>query len=290
MKAKVSVIIPCYNAEKTIGKTLGSLKSQTFKDFELIVVDDASTDGSASIAKANGAKVISLSNHAGPAAVRNAGLKKASGSIILFTDSDCQPALNWVENAVASFNGGNQAAVMGKVNVPNSTFFANSIAQLGFPAGANAGFENMWPVSKEGFTEHLSSCNLAIKKEAIESVGCFDESFPYAGGEDTYLAFLLSKNGMKIRYCPNVVVFHEPTGSWRKFLRWQLTRGKANYHFRKKVGGVKKYVGLRIWSSKNIMEKNLFTKYSLPTFFLLSISFFLQQAGYLSEWLNQTKK
>ncbi len=283
MSFPISVIVPCYNSEKTLVKTLESMKNQSFQNFELIVVDDASTDASASLAKSFGAKVISLSKRRGPAFARNKGIKAASGSILLFTDADCQPEPNWVETVMALLSEGNDGVVMGQVFVPESSFLANSIANLGFPAGGNAGFENIWPVSKDGFTSYLSSCNFAIRKHVIKKVNCFDQSLLYAGGEDTFLAFLLSKNNIRIKYSPKAIVWHEPTHSWAKFLKWQFIRGKANYQFRKRVGSVRKYIGLRLWSSKNILKKNVFSRYFPAVFLLLLLSFVLQQLGYFWE-------
>ena len=84
---RFSIIIPAYNAEDHIRKALGSVRSQTFKDYELIVVCDSCTDNTESIAREYGARTEAVSYHAdGP--TRNRGLELAQGEWILFMDDD----------------------------------------------------------------------------------------------------------------------------------------------------------------------------------------------------------
>ena len=83
----VSVIVPAYNAERWIAETLTSIRAQTYEPIETIVVDDGSTDGTAHIASASGALVVST-HGAGPGGARNAGLTRARGEFIQFLDAD----------------------------------------------------------------------------------------------------------------------------------------------------------------------------------------------------------
>ena len=89
----VSIITPLYNSETLIEQTIESVLRQTYKDWELIVIDDASSDGSAKIAESFATnderiKLIKLDSNKGPAAARNRGIKEASGRYIAFLDSD----------------------------------------------------------------------------------------------------------------------------------------------------------------------------------------------------------
>lgn len=84
---KFSIIIPVYNAEKYIRKCLDSIKNQTFKDYEVIIVNDGSTDNSLNILKEYNYKVINQKN-SGPSIARNKAIKEAKGEYILFVDSD----------------------------------------------------------------------------------------------------------------------------------------------------------------------------------------------------------
>ena len=91
-----SVIIPVYNGEGTIAECLEALASQDMprREFEVIVVDDGSTDGTAAIVKQFDVKYIHQEN-TGPATARNVGVKNAQGKIVVFTDADCVPEPNW---------------------------------------------------------------------------------------------------------------------------------------------------------------------------------------------------
>ena len=84
---KFSVIIPAFNMEKYIKKTLDSVMKQTFTDYEVIVVDDGSTDKTVEIAKKYKVKVIEC-KHGGLSAVRNAAIKEAKGDYLVLLDSD----------------------------------------------------------------------------------------------------------------------------------------------------------------------------------------------------------
>lgn len=84
---KFSIIIPAYNMEKYIKKTLDSVMKQSFKDYEVIVIDDGSTDKTVEIAKKFKVKVIEH-KHAGLSVVRNAAIKEAKGEYLVLLDSD----------------------------------------------------------------------------------------------------------------------------------------------------------------------------------------------------------
>src|SRR4051812_14236148 len=83
-----SVIIPAYNAANTIRKTLESLQKQTFKDFEILVVDDGSTDNTKEIVEQHSTVKYIYQNNAGPGKARNNGSKHASGEYLIFLDAD----------------------------------------------------------------------------------------------------------------------------------------------------------------------------------------------------------
>jgi glycosyltransferase involved in cell wall biosynthesis len=283
MVANISVVIPVYNDEERLEKTLQSLKRQSFKNFETIVVDDGSKDNSSEVARKYADKVIRNDTNKGPAVTRNLGIKNAKADIIAFTDSDCIAKEDWLEKTNEFFKDKNNKVMMGKTTIPKSTFVGDSISALGFPAGGHVGFENMWKVSAEGYTDHLSSCNMALRKEVFDKHGMIDESFPLAGAEDTELSYRLTKNGVKIKYNPNAVVEHEPRTSLKSFMRWQITRGRSNYHFKKKIGKVNQFVKLRAWSTKNIIKKYSTDPKIVMIIPLIATSFALQQYGYMKE-------
>lgn len=68
-----------------------------------------------------------------------------------------------------------------------SNLLGDSISALGFPAGGAIVFDKIWKVNQDGFTDSLSTCNCAVKKDIFQKMGGFDDSFPFPGGEDSFL-------------------------------------------------------------------------------------------------------
>ena len=172
-------------------------------------------------------------------------------------------------------------AVMGKVVLMPSTLLGDSISALGFPAGGAIGFDKIWKVDSEGFTNSLSTCNCAIRKNAFEKIGEFDESFPFPGGEDTLLAYDLRKFNYRIKYCPDVVVYHAARNSFRGFLKWQFRRGISSFIFSTKVAKKSSFLSLRIWSTGNILKTYRHHKIFPMVLFMLGIGVFVQFLGFL---------
>lgn len=279
----LSVIIPAYNAQKTLPALFDSLSKQSHRDFEVIIVDDCSQDDSARIVRAFSFNLIQLSENHGPAHCRNIGARNAKGDILVFTDSDCRVDRNWLENIQKHYSAANHIdAIMGKLVLMPSNLLGNSISALGFPAGGAIGFENIWRVDKMGFTDSLSSCNCAVRKDIFWEVGGFDETFPYPGGEDTLLAYHLRRMNFRIKYCPDVLAFHEARDSFVDFLKWQFRRGVSSFIFSKKVSNKKDFLSLRIWSTGNILRRYFTDKRFPLVLFMLCVSMAAQLTGFFT--------
>lgn len=108
----LSVIVPAYNAEATLPALLDSLSVQSYKDFEVVVVDDFLRDRTPLIARDHQCKLIALSENHGPAYCHNIGVKNVSGEILVFTDSDCLVDKHWLANIYKDFLNNNVAAIM----------------------------------------------------------------------------------------------------------------------------------------------------------------------------------
>ena len=276
-----SVIVPAYNAEASLPSLLDSLSRQTIEDFETIVVDDGSEDGTGQIARSYGCSLIQPVGNHGPAYCRNMGANNALGEVIAFTDSDCVVEHNWLETQQKHFSQNDCEAIMGKLVLMQSNFLGNSISALGFPAGGSIGFDKIWKVDQQGFTNSLSSCNCAIRKDIFWQIGGFDDSFPYAGGEDSYLAYLLRRKNYRIRYCPDVVAYHDARNSFQEFLKWQFRRGISTYIFSTKVSHKQRFFSLRLWSTGNIIRQ-YWADGKFPLILsLLCTSFLAQFIGFL---------
>ena len=275
-----SVIVPAYNAEAILPALLDSLSTQSYKDYEVIVVDDFSCDKTSLIARDHQCKLITLSENHGPAYCRNIGVKNALGEILVFTDSDCLVDNHWLANIDKGFLNNNVAAIMGRLIMMPSNLLGDSISALGFPAGGAIGFDKIWKVGQDGFTDSLSTCNCAIKKNIFEKIGGFDDSFPFPGGEDSFLAFNLRRADYLIKYCPDAIVYHRARNSFANFVKWQFKRGISSFIFSTKVSGKKDFFSLRAWSTANILRHYYRDKKIPIIVMLLCISILLQFAGY----------
>jgi GT2 family glycosyltransferase len=279
-RTSISVIVPVHDRARDLRKALESLARQTVREFDLVVVDDASTDDSAEVAREFTDRVVTNPANRGPAHSRNRGIALATGEIVAFLDSDCVAAPDWLETLRAALEDDRVDAVMGNTSIPRSTWLGDSIAALGYPGGANAGFATLWPVDDEGFTDHITSCNFAARRRAFEKGGVFDESFPLAGGEDSELSIRWSARGVRIRYCDTMRVDHKPVTSLRSFVSWMIYRGRAAYHLRQRTGSIEGLLKLRLRSSLRIFLRNLLGPRGLPVTVLILMMFVLQQYGY----------
>lgn len=226
----VSVVIPTFNASKTIKRNIISLIDQSYpKDkYEIIIVDDGSTDETIEIvmsvkkecAQPN-IKVIKLEHNCGPAAARNRGILNAEGEIVAFTDSDTIPDRNWLIEIVKAFNDENVGGVRGKVVTDNYLLFPIRVAPIG------VGYK---------------TCNIAYRREVLNSVGLFDERFRQPFGEDGDLAHRVLKMGFKIKDSPKAIVFHPVKElNLRQVMRMAMLRRYDVLFFRKHPIGAKVY-------------------------------------------------
>jgi glycosyltransferase involved in cell wall biosynthesis len=115
---KISVIIPTYNEEKEIISCLASLEKQNFSDFEVIVVDDGSTDTTLNLLSDFETKSFNLSvlkqNHKGPGAARNMAVEKASGEILVFLDADMTFDKNFLRKLIQPIIAGKAKGTFSK--------------------------------------------------------------------------------------------------------------------------------------------------------------------------------
>jgi glycosyltransferase involved in cell wall biosynthesis len=252
---RVSIVIPVYNGGKTIGETLRACLKQDFpRTYEVIVVDDGSNDNSAEIIKSFPVRYIWQEN-SGPAKARNNGWRAASGDIICFTDSDCIPRNDWIRMLIKGFDDGLVGAVAGGYDIANNR---NRLANL-------IQREINYRHSKfRNYIRAFGSYNVAIRRNVLEKVGGFNESYRAASGEDNDLSYKIIQNGYKIMYQKEAKVAHFHTSKIHKYLKEQYRHGywrmKLYMDFTEMMRG-DDYTGL-----KDIIEPNLslLTIFSIP--------------------------
>lgn len=212
---RVSIVIPAYNAAKTLGACLAACKKQTHRDLEIVVVDDGSTDDTAAIAQAvKGVRCIRQEN-AGPAAARNRGARETQGEIIAFTDSDCVPQRDWVARLAACFEE-DVAGVGGTYGIENPQSLLARLVHEEI-AARHAAFDRE--------VDFLGSFNVAYRRDAFEAAGGFNEDFRQASGEDNDLAYRLHAAGHRLLFCPEAVVGHVHPERLGAYLRTQARHG-----------------------------------------------------------------
>ncbi len=254
MSAAISVVIPSYNPEPGLLRTLyDSLLQQSHQDFEVIIVDDASEHTCYNFLEDARFRVICRDENSGPAACRNAGAEAATSEYLFFTDTDCELHAEALAQCMAHLP--HEDAIMGNTVTKVETWFGKAVALLGFPGGGILGFDRVWRVDADGYTNSFSSCALAIKKSVFNEMDRFNETFPVPGGEDTVLARKMAESGRKIRYLPSQTVYHIEKKTLRAFLQWQLVRGRGNYYIKQHVPEVGGYLRLRVWTFWNSLCK-----------------------------------
>lgn len=210
----ISVIIPLYNGATTIADVLAALASQrTSHQFETIVVDDQSDDGGdALVCPPN---LLLYQKNAGPAAARNHGAKVAKGDLLLFLDSDCTPALNWVEDMAHAIETTGFDAVMGTLVAANDGVVPR-LVQLEIEDR----YRGMAAAS-EG-VDFIAAPSCGVKREVFTQLGGFDERLRQA--EDVEFAYRLTGAGHKIAFVQGAPVAHAHQTTWRAFLKTKYIR------------------------------------------------------------------
>ncbi len=206
--AKVSVVIPVYNAARTIERCLESLIEQSFEDYEIIIVDNGSEDGSFGLIeefiRIHPKKKIKLirEEKKGPAPARNKGIKYAAGDIIAFTDSDCVADSKWLQEIVGAFDDESIGAVAGNIR----GYKPSNLIEKFLCAFTLKGLEKGRDFVKYSILEGgFPTANLSVRKDLLEEIGNFQGK---KSTEDHDVCAKLYSLGFKIRYITNGLIFH----------------------------------------------------------------------------------
>jgi GT2 family glycosyltransferase len=201
MTSTISVVIPAYNSAGHLQRSLGALGMSTVKPYEILVVDDGSTDDTTAIAEGFGVPVLKIVGPNGPAVARNLGASATSGSIILFIDADVCVAADTLERLLKGFETDPTLdAVIGAYDrFPSAQDFLSQYRNLmhSFVHGSHA---RMVPT-------FWSGCG-AIRREVFQSHGGFSVTYRQPAIEDIELGSRLSRSGCRIYLNPEIQVTH----------------------------------------------------------------------------------
>jgi glycosyltransferase involved in cell wall biosynthesis len=215
----LSVIVPARNAETTLGLVLSVWEPRGRRGYELIVVDDASTDGTADVAARYADRVLKLAEHRGPAAARNAGARASRGDILLFVDADVRATSRSADLVVRAFreNPGLDAVFGSYDDRPAEQNFLSQFKNLlhhFVHQNADEEARTFW-----------TGCGAIRRKEFLE-VGGFSETYALPSIEDVEFGYRLKGSGKTIRLLKALQVTHLKRWTFAGLLRSDIA-GRA---------------------------------------------------------------
>lgn len=249
-RPRLSVIIPTHNGAATLAACLRSLRSSSLPPHEIIVVDDASTDGSGEIASQYQCCVVRMDKNVGAARAKNRGAQCAAGDVLFFTDDDVLVHSNTLECISDAMARGNEDGVVGLLdgNIPFPDFPSN--------------YKNLWMrytyarLPKERIGVFYTSV-AAIRRETFLQHDGFDENYAGASiAEDTEFGQRIWQAGCRLKIDPSIAVMHCKHYNWRQVLRTDLLRARALMLMR-----------LRKWGQTFFTSVPVFYQLAVPVIF-----------------------
>jgi glycosyltransferase involved in cell wall biosynthesis len=209
---RASVIIPTYNRSARIGHCVEALRRQDCKlPFEIIVVDDGSTDDTLQfLARFPEVLVISQAN-AGPAAARNRGVRAASGEIVLFTDDDCEPFPNWISEMLRAFGDPEVVGAKGIYRSRQRELIARFV-QIEYE-------DRYCLMARQPTIDFIDTYSAGFRRDRFIESGGYDTSFPIACCEDSELSYRMSARGWRMVFVRTAIVWHQHPKTLAHYLR-----------------------------------------------------------------------
>lgn len=216
---KVSVIVCSYNGGQTLEACLRSLRKVNYPDYEVVLVDDGSTDNTKEIVSHHPWVNAIHQPNMGLSVARNVGAAHATGEILAYTDSDCMADPDWLYYLVGTLLSGNYAGVGG----PNISPPAQNWQQA-CVAAAPGGPSHV--LLTDVVAEHIPGCNMAFHRWAFDKIGGFDPEYRKAG-DDVDFCWRLQQEGEVIAFSPSAIVWHYRRFTLKAFRKQQEGYGEA---------------------------------------------------------------
>jgi GT2 family glycosyltransferase len=238
---RISVVVCTYNGARTLAECLESLKRLQYPDYEVIVVDDGSTDATTQIARASGFRVVDEGRQ-GLSGARNSGMRAATGEIIAYIDDDAHADPHWLSHLATTFRHTRHVALGGpNLPPPGDGPIAACVS--------NSPGNPVHVLLTDDEAEHVPGCNLAVRRANLLAIGGFDPRFDRAG-DDVDVCWRLRDRGWTLGYSPAAVVWHHRRGSIRAFWRQQFHYGAAEAQLEAKFPERYNSAGHHTWSGR----------------------------------------
>lgn len=278
-----SIVIPTYNRPQQLARCLAALVKMTpppatgdlafAGGYQIVVVDDGSDvrlDNIVADFETDADVLLIRQENAGPAAARNAGAQQASGQYIAFTDDDCMPATDWLQQFATALDANPDAMVGGRTlnALPANIYSSASQALIDY-------LYRYYSSATQGI--FFASNNIAMARSHFLSIGGFDVSFPLAAAEDRNLCDCWQQAGYPMKYVPAATIEHAHALSLKSFWKQHFGYGRGAFCFRKvranrtdesiKVEPLKFYTDLLLYP---LQKKDVPSALSVSGLFFLS--------------------
>jgi O-antigen biosynthesis protein len=238
---RISVVVCSCDGARTIEQTLAALQKLDYPDYEVIVIDDGSTDRTSTIAGSYPVKLIRTENR-GLSAARNRGLEAATGEIVAYIDDDAYPDAHWLTYLGSMFLRSDHAGIGGpNIAPPHDGPVADCVANA--PGGP------VHVLLSDEIAEHIPGCNMAFRREKLMAIGGFDTQFRVAG-DDVDVCWRLQERGWTIGFAPTAVVWHHRRNSIKGYFRQQRGYAKAEALLADKWPGKYNSAGHLAWRGR----------------------------------------
>jgi GT2 family glycosyltransferase len=288
----VTVVIPTYNRLELLRGAVEAVQSQSYDQFDLIIVDDGSGPDQRAwlqtLEERSPQVSVIFQENSGPAAARNRGWQAADGTVVAFTDDDCRPPRDWLARFVDAYRSHPTVGGVGSYIGPTPDVAArNPYAR--YHQYTNDLVYDMPDEPVVGGAElHVGGTgSMSYRRTVLEEVGGFDEDFPLAAGEDADLQERVAAAGYEFVLLP-VKVEHAQTYSLRQFIEEAYRRGRGVYHFDQKHGGGRHLLRILIGLlAAPVGAVTVARRTGDPTLAALEpVSRALNRAGELAEWVR----
>jgi glycosyltransferase involved in cell wall biosynthesis len=268
----ITVIVPTHNRPESLRRCLRHIAAQrTDEPIEILVVDDGSDDAGLVadvVAQISGARLIRQTRQ-GPAAARNTGIRAAGGSVICFTDDDCEPKPGWVACLAQALAGGEHI-------VAGMTI--------------NGGLDNPFALASQLVTDYFRD-HSSVPFAASNNIGAtvlllreipFDESYVEAAGEDRDWCRRVAAGGYRIARDPGAVVVHHEPLTLRAFVSQHARYGRGSYYYHHTASGRRRFERPDFYA--NVIRQGFRVGSSVGL--LVAAAQWATGFGYFGEWIR----